>query len=158
MKITILFGSILIASGLFMTNMYTSIVDAKSWGSDIPHSIEVARQYFKVSNPGNFFRMFSPVNQLLGLICIIIFWKHGVQVRTMLIAAFLLYVIAEGLTFLYFFPRNAIMFETGSLADTGKLKAIWAQWNSMNWVRTVILLLGVICSFRAAYKILTLRN
>jgi hypothetical protein len=95
MKRIILYLSLIIASGLLLTNIYTSIVDAKSWGSNIPRSIEVAREYYKVSNPGDFFRIFSPVNQLLGLLCVIFFWKQGKQVRITLIAAALLYMVAE---------------------------------------------------------------
>jgi len=35
----VLFASLCIASGLLFANIYTSLVDAKSWGSDIPASI-----------------------------------------------------------------------------------------------------------------------
>ena len=40
MKKTILFMSIICASGLTMVSIYNTIVDAKSWGSDIPTSIQ----------------------------------------------------------------------------------------------------------------------
>jgi hypothetical protein len=36
MRTIALFASISIASGLMFANVYTSLVDAKSWGSDIP--------------------------------------------------------------------------------------------------------------------------
>jgi len=36
----ILFLSITVASGLLMVSVYTSLVDAKSWGFDIPASIQ----------------------------------------------------------------------------------------------------------------------
>jgi len=45
------------ANGLLFTNIYNSMIDAKSWGADLPHSIETARQYFKSINPGKFFRI-----------------------------------------------------------------------------------------------------
>jgi hypothetical protein len=67
MKNVLLFASILIACGLLLTNIYNSLIDAKSWGSNIPKSIETARQYYQTVNPGNFFRIFSPVNQVLAL-------------------------------------------------------------------------------------------
>jgi hypothetical protein len=51
MKTIILFASISIASGLLLVNMYTSLIDARSWGSDIPNSIATAREYFKTVNP-----------------------------------------------------------------------------------------------------------
>ena len=110
-----------IAAGLTLANTYTSIVDVPAWGSDIPTSLEIARQYYLHSNPGDFFRIFSPANQLLGLLCVILFWKHGKPVRQFLIAAFVLYVMGEGMTFMYFYPRNDIMFRS-HIADVEKLK------------------------------------
>jgi len=68
MKNVLLFLSVGIASGLLFVNIYTSLIDAKSWGSDIPNSIAKAREYFQTVNPGNFFRLFSPVNQVMALL------------------------------------------------------------------------------------------
>jgi len=73
MKNVILFASITVASGLMLANVYTSIIDAKSWGANVPESISVSRDYFKVVNPGNFFRIFSPLNQVLGILALIYF-------------------------------------------------------------------------------------
>ena len=50
MKNIIVFLSISIASGILFVNLYTSLIDAKSWGSDIPNSIAAAREYFKAVN------------------------------------------------------------------------------------------------------------
>ena len=66
MKNVFLFASIILASGLFFTNTYNSLIDARSWGSAIPHSIAVTREYYSHVNPGNFFRIFSPLNQVLA--------------------------------------------------------------------------------------------
>ena len=43
------------------------MVDAPNWGRDVPASIVAARDYFIVKNPGSFFRVISPVNQVLAL-------------------------------------------------------------------------------------------
>src|SRR3954453_196473 len=110
MKKIVLFASICIASGLLLSNIYTSLVDARSWGSNIPDSIAIARQYFKASNPGNFFRIFSPLNQLLGILVLVLFWKSSLSIRLYLGMALVLYLVAEGMTFGYFYPRNDILF------------------------------------------------
>ncbi len=146
MKSIILFASIAIASGLLLTNIYTSIVDAKSWGSNIPDSIATARAYYTKVNPGHFFRLFSPVNQLLGLIVVIAFWKGFPSLRIYAGTALVMYLLAEAMTFGYFYPRNAIMFNTASLTDIDLLSKTWSQWNSMNWVRSLFLLIGIISS------------
>jgi len=156
MKTIILFASVTIAGGLLFVNLYTSLVDARSWGSNIPHSIEAAREYFKTVNPGNFFRIFSPVNQLLGLLTLILFWRSSPSIRLCLAIAFILYVLTDAFTFAYFYPRNDLMFKIAPLTDVDLLRKTWAEWNSMNWVRTLILLAGISFSFLSLHKIYTL--
>jgi hypothetical protein len=158
MKKVILFASVSLASGLLFANLYTSLIDSRSWGADIPNSIAAARQYFRFVNPGNFFRMFSPVNQALGIIVLILFWKTSPAIRLCLGAALALYVLAEGLTFGYFFPRNDLMFRDASLTDIDLLKKTWAEWTTMNWVRSGILLIGICFSFLSLHRIYTLRQ
>lgn len=148
--------SLLVAGGMLFANIYTSVVDASSWGSDIPNSIAVAREYFKEVNPGNFFRIFSPANQLFGLLALIICWKTNVSVRWYLAAAFILYAVAEGMTFQYFYPRNAILFRSAAITDVALLKKTWTEWNSMNWVRSAVLLVGIVFSAMALHKIASL--
>jgi len=156
MKKIVLFASISVACGLLFANIYSSLIDSRSWGSDIPNSIAVAREYFKTVNPGNFFRMFSPVNQVLGIIVLILFWKTSPAIRYCLGAALALYLLAEGLTFGYFFPRNDIMFRTARLTDIDLLKKTWSEWTTMNWIRSGILLIGIFFSFLSLHKIYTL--
>lgn len=158
MKNIILFASIALASGLVFVNFYTSLVDVRSWGSDIPNSIATAREYFKVSNPGNFFRTFSPINQVLALVVLILFWKTSPSIRLLLGAAFLMYIVAEGLTFMYFFPRNDFMMKNALLNDVDQLKKTVSEWNTMNHVRTFILLIGVCLSFISLHKIYSLNH
>ena len=158
MKKIILFASITLASGLLFANLYTSLIDSKAWGTDMPNSIGVAREYFKTVNPGNFFRMFSPVNQLLGIIVLILFWKASPSIRLCLGAALVLYLLAEGLTFGYFFPRNDIMFRDASLTDTDLLRKTLTEWTRMNWVRSAILLVGVFFFFLSLHKIYSLHQ
>ena len=157
MKNLILFGSLMVASGLLFVNLYTSLIDAKSWGSDIPNSISTARQYFKTTNPGNFFRLFSPLNQVLALLALILFWKAAPSVRLYLALAVVTYVLADVLTFAYFYPRNDIMFRTANLNDTGLLKKVWSEWTSMNWVRSLVILAGIFFSCVSLHKIYTIQ-
>jgi len=152
MKQIILFGSISVACGLLFANLYSSLIDAKSWGSDIPNSMAITREYFRTVNPGNFFRIFSPVNQLLGIIVLILFWKTSPSIKLYLGAALVLYLLAEGLTFGYFFPRNDIMFRNAQLTDVDLLRKTLSEWTRMNWVRSGILLTGIFFSFAALHK------
>lgn len=157
MKNLVVFTSIIIASGLLLTNIYTSLIDAKSWGADIPKSIEAARQYFRQVNPGNFFRIFSPVNQILGLLALILFWKSSITIRTFLAVALVLYILTDVFTFAYFYPRNDIMFKTAQLTDVDTLRKTWSEWSTMNWLRSLMLLTGLVFSFMALDKIYGLK-
>src|SRR5262245_23462418 len=129
MKNVILFLSISLASGLLFTNIFTSMVDAKSWGSDIPNSIGAARTYFKAVTPANFFRLFSPANQVLAVLALILFWKSSPSIRLYLGVALVMYVLADVMTFAYFYPRNDIMFKDAQLTDVELLKKTWSEWN-----------------------------
>jgi len=158
MKKIFLFASIMVASGLLMTNIYTSIVDAASWGSDIPNSIGSAREYFKTVNPGHYFRIFSPINQIVALLVLILFWRSSPSIRLYSGIALMIYVLCDVLTFAYFYPRNDIMFVNGSLTDAETLQRVWSEWNTMNWVRSLLGLTGIIFSFITLHKVYTIKE
>src|SRR5262245_7399748 len=146
MKTIVLFVSICVASGVLLVNVFSSLVDARSWGSDIPNSIAAAREYYKAVTPAVFFRLFSPLNQVLALFALVLFWRSSPAIRLCLGAALVMYVLGDLITFAYFYPRNEIMFKTGQLTDVALLRKVWSEWNMMNWVRTSIVLAGVILS------------
>ena len=158
MKIIIVFISILVASGILFVNLYTSIVDAKSWGGEIPGSIATARNYFKAVNPGDYFRVISPLCQVIALLALILFWKSSPSIRLCLGAALIFYIIGDVMTFAYFYPRNDIMFKTASLTNVELLKKTLSEWTSMNWVRSMIVAAGLFLSCLALHKIYLLHN
>ncbi len=150
MKLIFLYLSIAIASGLLFTNIYNSMVDARNWSSDVPNSINTAREYFKAATPAKFFRLFSPINQVLAIIVLIAFWK-STDTRIYFISMVVAYVLADVLTFAYFYPRNTILFTSVSSPD--QLKAAATEWSSMNWIRSLIVAMGLIISFLGLHKI-----
>lgn len=145
---TILYLVTTVSCGLLFVNIYTSIVDAVNWGNDIPASIKIARDYFKSSNPGIFFRIFSPVNQILALLAVIVCWKAGKKIRMYCLLALAAAVSADVLTFAYFYPRNDIMF-VNPIDNIEIIKSAWSDWTSMNWVRSGIIVLNIIFNFTA---------
>jgi len=155
MKNVILFASIIVGSGLLLTNIYTSLVDTRSWGTDIPNSIAAAREYFKAVNPGNFFRLISPLNQVLALLALIVCWKAVPGVRLYLGIALVLYVLGDVMTFAYFYPRNDQLFMVKPMPSADVLKKIWNEWVTMNWVRSLVVLAGLVCSCFSLHKIYT---
>ena len=157
MKITFLYLSIGLAAGLLFVNIYTSIVDAASWNSAFPESVLNARKYFTVVNPGTFFRIFSPLNQVVALACLVLFWKVP-AVRTYLGVALLLFVATEALTFAFFYPRNGIIFTANMVENAQGIKKALNEWIFMNWVRSIILSCGVICSMMGLHTWYQIKN
>lgn len=147
----VLFLSITVAAGILATNVYTSVIDAPSWGSNIPESIQTARDYFKSGNPGKFFRVASPLNQVLALIALVLFWKSVPSARMFLEIALGCYVLTDVFTFAYFYPRNEIMFINGT--DLALMSKAWSEWSTMNWLRSLLIIAGLCASFVSLDKV-----
>jgi uncharacterized membrane protein len=149
MKKIIAFLSIICASGLVMVTIYNLVVDAKSWGADIPVSIQTARDYYRHVDPTNFFAIIAPINMVLIVLSIILFWKEPGSIRNYFIISFLLYAVIAVLTFLYFVPRDKILFTEPIEGHVEHITTALTQWKSMNWLRTVLGLAGVLFSVKA---------
>lgn len=158
MKEAILFTSVALASGILFANVFNSLVISDAARSDIPNSIAAAREYFKTVNPGDFFKIFSPLTQVFTLLSLILFWKTGKSVRLFLGIALLCSISGDILAFTYFHPRNDLMYLSQPILDTETLKTISSEWSSMNWVRSFVLLVGVIFSFLAVDKVYALKR
>lgn len=141
-----LFLAIIINSGLLFVNIYNSIVDAPNWGTNIPTSIEIARNYFAIKSPQDFFKIFGIVIHIIGINCVIRFWKTDKQIRFFNISALALILIIDLLSFTYFFPRNDIMFTLNGTTDVQILTNVWREWEIMNWGRTFITL-GIVALY-----------
>lgn len=153
MKKLVLYAAIALSSGLFFTNIYNSIVNAANWESNIPYSIKATKDFFTVANPGTFFKLIDLPNLLLIALSLLLFWKKSTSIRVFLGIALLCFISSLVLTFTYFYPRNEIMFLSAQLPDTETLKRVAAEWGIMNWVRSLIWLVGLICAFLALDKV-----
>lgn len=153
MKKLVLYTAIALSSGLFFTNIYNSIVNAANWESNIPYSIKATKDFFTVANPGTFFKLIDLPNLLLIALSLLLFWKKSTSIRVFLGIALLCFISSLVLTFTYFYPRNEIMFLSAQLPDTETLKRVAAEWGIMNWVRSLIWLVGLICAFLALDKV-----
>jgi anthrone oxygenase-like protein len=150
--------AITFAAGLLFANVYNSVVDVPNWGGNIPQSIEASRAYFKFSNPGTFYRTLSPAAQIINLLALILCWTADRRVRYLLLAAFLLSVGADALTFGYFYPRNKILFIDPIEGNLDSIRAAYSQWATVNWVRSAIVVLGLILNFAALDRLIGLRR
>jgi anthrone oxygenase-like protein len=160
MKVSIAFLSIFMASGLTMVTLYNTLVDAKSWGSDIPASIQTARDYYAHADPRRFYLIAGPPTVLLGVLTTILFWRDAVSLRLLFGASAACYVAIVVLTISYFVPRDLMLFRGPIQERLDAIRAAVGQWSRMNWARTLLGCGGVLCSMRALdlyYIILTER-
>lgn len=146
-KITLILAATF-AAGLLFVNVYTSIVDAPNWGREIPASIMSAREYFRAATPGTFFRIASPVNQLLTLFALIVCWRVGGRLRIYCAAALVCAVSVDLMTFAFFYPRNEIMF-IAPLADLDTVRSAWSQWSNINWIRSGLVAVNLVLDYLA---------
>ena len=141
-----------VAAGLLFANIYTSIVDAPNWGRDVPASIVAAREYFSVKNPGNFFRVFSPLNQVLALLAVVVSWWAPKGTFSICLAALILAVSVDVFTFTYFYPRNEIMF-VAPIENVEAIRSALSGWQNMNWIRSGMIAVIIVLDYLALMKI-----
>ena len=158
MKKLILFLSIICGSGLTMVSIYNTVVDAKSWGSDIPTSIQAARDYFQHVDPRRFYEVTGPINLVLIVLTLILFWKESVSLRFYFAASLASYAAILILTLAYFVPRNLILFTWPISDHLEQIRTASAQWSAMNWIRSLLGLAGVLFSFKGLDTYYATRN
>ena len=141
-----------VASGLLFVNIYTSMVDAPNWGRDVPASIVAAREYFSVKNPSTFFRVFSPVNQVLALLAAIVSWWAPKGTFSICVAALILAVSVDIFTFAYFYPRNEIMF-VAPIENVDAIRTALEGWRNMNWIRSGMIAILLCLDYLALMKV-----
>ena len=138
------------AAGLMFANVYISMVDARSWVSNIPQSVYTEREYFKTVNPGDFFRLLAPVMQALLLVLLVVCWRLGAQVRMLCAVAFVMGIGIDVFTFGYFYPRNEIMLHG---TDMEQIKKAVHEWIFMDRFRSALACVNVILIFVIQAKI-----
>src|SRR3954463_9019253 len=98
MKVAVAFLSIFMASGLTMVTVYNTLIDAKSWGSDIPASVQTARDYYARVDPRRFYLIIGPPTVLLGVVTTILFWTDPALLRLLFAASAACYIVIVLLT------------------------------------------------------------
>ncbi|PWG81376.1 hypothetical protein [Pararcticibacter amylolyticus] len=136
-KIFVLHLAIVVSSGLLFVNIYNSIVDAPNWGYRLPQSVDVARRYFAFKNPAEFFKITGPLIHIIGINCVIRFWRTDTKVRWFNVTALALILFADLLSFKFFFPLNEVLF--GSTRDVTLIRQAFHQWEMLNWFRSAVL-------------------
>ena len=136
--------------------IYESVVMAPNYERDIPTSMELARQFLKRTTPAHYFRIITPLTQLLLLASLLAAWQVPAA-RWRLVTALGVLVLLDVITFAFHYPRLAIMFKAPMAEDAGRLRRAAREWALGNLVRG-LLLAGALLSALQAVTILATRS
>lgn len=127
---------------------YESIVMAPNYAAQVPESLEHARSFFVVTNPGIFFRVFAPATQMLLVLAVALNWRSK-QVRWWLFGALVALALTDVITFTFHYPRNALMFNQPlAQVPLAQLQAAARQWGPGNHVRVGLLAVAILSALR----------
>lgn len=143
-------GTQIIVLGMLLgAGLYESLVNAPNFAANIPASLEHARMFWSEANPGNFFRIFAPMAQLLALASLIVNWRTPPGRRWWLVGALLAIVVADVVTFTFHYPRNALLLGDPLGTDTAVLRQAAIEWGLGNWARIAVTAIAVVSSIVA---------
>lgn len=149
-------AAVLLAVGTVVLSMemgaalYQIVVDVPNWFADVPQSLGAVRALWTRTNPGNYFRIIDPLAIVALLAALLTGWNRPRERNVWVVAAVCAAVLVEVGTFLYFFPRNELLF-------FGPLEAVPAEslvnaaqeWTTANYARVVVLVAGAAAAVRA---------
>jgi hypothetical protein len=133
---------------LLGATVYESVVMAPNYERDIPASLAIAREFLKRTTPAHYFRVLSPLTQLLSLGSLVASW-HLSAVRWPLSTSLVILVLLDLITFTFHYPRLALMFKAPIPADPARLRRAAREWAVGNLVRAVLLLVALLAVLQA---------
>jgi len=122
--------------------IYESVVINPNYRSNISHSLNHFRQFIKVTTPANIFRILSPATMISLFLTVFICWNL-ISVRWFLVAAFVLLLVADSVTYGFHYPRNKILFINPLSSDIDLSNRIAREWQIGNYVRIILMLIAI---------------
>lgn len=144
--------ALVVAAMLLGAAVYESVVLAPNL-QGAPTSLEHARGFYHVTNPGVFFRVLSPATQLFLLVALVCNWRPTPGTRWRLAGALALAILADVITFQFHYPRNAILFIAPLTNAPADLNRVAAEWATGNYVRIVLILTAALLVMTSMIRI-----
>jgi uncharacterized membrane protein len=130
---------------LLAGNVYNAVVEMPNM-KDAAH-VEALRAFATEANPGNYFRVISPISSLCLLASAIVGWSRPRARNAPALVAAGCMIAAEVFTVAYFFPRNDVMF-VAPLGDGAAAVQAAAEWSRANLLRMAICGVGLLAAIR----------
>ena len=129
--------------------LFDMLVVAVNWKSGEITDIKHFQEYFRITNPGDYFYIKFGV-LLFAIISTIYYWKPNKQIRTLLFTALIISIADMAFTMIHFLPINIYM--GGADLDPILTKSKANSWFTANYLRILLDFLGLIVSARALHK------
>ena len=137
--------AIVLLGAVLGAGLYESSVMAPNYQANIPESLNHVKQFFSVANPGTYFRVVAPATQITLLVALILNWKVSAR-RWWLVAALLIAVGMDVVTFAYHYPRNVILFSDPMNTPIDVLTGAAREWMYGNLIRCVMVTVALFCT------------
>ena len=129
----------------FAGHLFDIIANQPNWKSGTITDVSNYRDFYVHSSPKYYFILIvlgSPVVCLLALISV---WSNGNRIKIFVGASFLISLIVLLFTVIFFVPINEYIFST-STYDGVKLKDMVSRWITMEYIRFLLIGLGLVTS------------
>lgn len=129
-----------------------TFINFPNWFHDIPASLDTVKNFLQARNPGQFFQTLYPLAILMGIAFVILGWRIK-PARNFILAALILSVGVEFLTFVFIYPLLRIMLAEGTAVHSVEvLKQTAEQFTTLNYIRMFFILIAEMLSLIGLWK------
>jgi uncharacterized membrane protein len=129
-----------------------TFINFPNWFHNIPTSLDAAKNFLQARNPGQFFQTLYPLAILTGMAFVILGWKIK-PARNFILAAIVLSVGVEVVTFAFIYPLLRIMIVDGTAVHSVEvLKQTAERFMTLNYVRMFFFLIAQLLSLIGLWK------
>jgi len=134
---------------LFGGMLFDMLVVAVNWKSGSIADIQHWHNFFRITNPGDFFAVKYGV-LLFAIVSLIAYWKTSKAIRSLLIVGLVVTFADMAFTMLHFVPINIYM--DGSNLDPVLTQQKANSWFTLNYLRILLDSIGLYVAARALHK------
>lgn len=134
---------------LFGGMLFDMLVVAVNWKSGDIADIQHWHDYFRITNPGDFFYVKFGV-LLFAIVSLLAYWKSSKAVRLLLTLGLIVIFADMAFTMLFFLPINIYM--DGSNLDPVLTQQKANSWFTTNYLRILLDFVGLYFAARALHK------
>jgi hypothetical protein len=129
-----------------------TFINFPNWFHNIPASLDAAKNFWQVTNPGQFFQTIYPLAILTGIAFVALGWRIK-PARNFILGAIVLSVGIEVLTVAFIYPLLRIMIVDGTAVHSvDALKQTAQQFMTLNYLRLAFFFVAEMLSLIGLWK------